>query len=162
HIPESPQVIIVAVARVADGIAKLEPKSVRRVIAPYIIHPNGPCGVVQYILPAGHGVRHRRRLFFFGGDFLATCLISRHRSCFHWWGEDQTIGKLRVCEPSGMDVVLLKESIELGGKHLLPQPIELMHGPVQVDIMPGPIEIDDALPLIPTVAAGAGRAEEAA
>src|SRR5215471_1877890 len=61
-----------------------------------------------------------------------------------------------------MDVVLLKESIELGGKHLLPQPIELMHGPVQVDIMPGPIEIDDALPLIPTVAAGAGEAEEAA
>src|SRR5205814_2607766 len=56
--PEPSQVIIGS-AWIADGVAKLEPKHMWRVLAEYIVHTHGDGRIVQDSLPARHGVSNR-------------------------------------------------------------------------------------------------------
>ena len=73
-VPEPSQVIVGA-ARNAEGVAKLEPKLLGRVLTEDIVAAHGDGGVVQDILPARHTVNSRRRHFlalFAADDFLTA------------------------------------------------------------------------------------------
>src|SRR5882724_4404397 len=163
-IPESSQVIIGA-ARNAEGVAKLEPKLLGRVLTEYIVHSQGDGGVVQDVLPARHTVNSRRRHFlalFAADDFLTAFRIPRHRRRFHWRGEDQAVGELRVCEPGRMHPVLLPDGLTGGPIHipkllrldLFPEPVIHVHGHVEINVVPRPVKVGNSLPFDPSIAAG--------
>src|SRR6266480_4402281 len=156
---QEPSQVIVAAAWIAGRVAKLEPNRLRRVLTKYVVHTHGDGGVVQDILPARHTVNSRRRHFLFlalfaGDDFLTAFRVPRHRRRFHWRGEDQAVGELRVCEPGRVDPVLLPNSIKLLGLDLFPESIHEVHGDVEINVVPGPVKVRQSLPFVPGVASG--------
>src|SRR6266487_2842233 len=62
---QEPSQVIVAAAWIAGGVAKLEPKRLRRVLTEYIVHTHGDRTVVQNVLPARHTVNSSGRHFLF-------------------------------------------------------------------------------------------------
>src|SRR6266480_7097030 len=139
YIPEPPQVII-ETARVANGVAKLVSKGLRRVLTEDILHAYCQRGVVQDILPAGHSVWNRRRLLLFAYHFLAALGIPRHRRRFHRRREHQGIGELRIYKVTRIHPVALEEPIKLDCIKLFPVSIQEMPGPGHVPVVPCPVQ----------------------
>src|SRR6266480_6185873 len=156
---QEPSQVIVAAAWIAGRVAKLEPNRLRRILTEYVVHTHSDGGVVQDSLPARHTVDSRGRHFLFlalfaGDDFLTAFRVPRHRRRFHWRGEDQAVGELRICEPGRVDPVLLPDSIKLLRLDLFPEPIIHVHGHVEINVVPRPVKVSNSFPFDPSVAAG--------
>src|SRR5437016_3919493 len=150
YIPEPPQVII-ETARVANGVAKLVSKGLRRVVTEDILHAYCERGVVQEILPAGHSVWNRRRFLLLASHFLAALGIPRHRRRFHRRREHQGIGELRIYKVTRIHPVALEEPIKLDCINLFPVSIQEMPGPVHVPVVPCPVEAGVPSPFEPSL-----------